>query len=462
MRRRMAADQLGQHRQLAAGDLDAGRLGAGLQAPARSRASALGVGLLDGEVVEQRDRLGADADDVVDVHRDAVDADGLEPAGLLGDDELRADAVGRQRDAEVGRHRAARRRSGPGSGTTRDGRPGSIVRSTSTSAPTRAVGRRGVDAGGGVGVAHRAPIAAGRRRTHRARERDAVGRERPAASGRARPRTSARRAERRRERRGRAGGERRGAAAAAGRAGPAATPFSTVAPAITGSARAARARSRRRGRSRAAARRRASCPLRDTPGTSARACASAEPSASASPASSRARALAPARGRPAPARPRRRPAPAASDRGPPRPLLDRPLEGEPGDGRRHEGAGAAARAGGGRAAAAPRPPRGAARRAAPAAVPACSATSKRLAQLAVELGVGPAQQPAGRAPSGRRTRRAAARRARAAARARRRGGAGARQRSAHRARARLAGAARAGRGARRGRRSPTTISATTA
>ena len=81
----------------------------GISTPAASRADLqalrdprerVRVGLLDGEVVEQRDRLGADADDVVDVHRDAVDADRLEPVGLLGDDELRADAVGRQRDAE--------------------------------------------------------------------------------------------------------------------------------------------------------------------------------------------------------------------------------------------------------------------------------------------------------------------------------------------------------------------------
>ena len=58
------------------------------------------VGLLDGEVVDHRDRLGADADEVVDVHRDAVDADRLEPAGLLGDDDLRADAVGCDCDPE--------------------------------------------------------------------------------------------------------------------------------------------------------------------------------------------------------------------------------------------------------------------------------------------------------------------------------------------------------------------------
>ena len=40
-----------------------------------------GVGALDGDVVEHRDRLRADADDVVDVHRDAVDADRVEPSG---------------------------------------------------------------------------------------------------------------------------------------------------------------------------------------------------------------------------------------------------------------------------------------------------------------------------------------------------------------------------------------------
>ena len=51
------------------------------------------VGLLYGQVIEHRDRLSADADDVVDVHRDAVDTDRFEPVGLLGKDELRTDAV---------------------------------------------------------------------------------------------------------------------------------------------------------------------------------------------------------------------------------------------------------------------------------------------------------------------------------------------------------------------------------
>ena len=60
-RRGVAADQLGQLGQLAAGDLDAGLLGAGLQAE-RDVAQHVGLGALDGEVVEQRQRLGADAD----------------------------------------------------------------------------------------------------------------------------------------------------------------------------------------------------------------------------------------------------------------------------------------------------------------------------------------------------------------------------------------------------------------
>ena len=98
----MAPDQLGDHRQLAARDLDPGVLGAALE-PDGDLLERRGVDPLDREVVEHRDRLGAHADDVVDVHRDAVDPDGAQAAGLLGEDELGADAVRRQRDAEVGR-----------------------------------------------------------------------------------------------------------------------------------------------------------------------------------------------------------------------------------------------------------------------------------------------------------------------------------------------------------------------
>ena len=56
------------------------------------------VGALDRDVVEHRQRLGADADHVVDVHRHAVDPDRVEAPELLGDQQLGADAVGRERD----------------------------------------------------------------------------------------------------------------------------------------------------------------------------------------------------------------------------------------------------------------------------------------------------------------------------------------------------------------------------
>ena len=53
-----------------------------------------GSSLPDRDVVEEEQRLGALADDVVDAHRDEVDADGVEAAGGLGDERLGADAVG--------------------------------------------------------------------------------------------------------------------------------------------------------------------------------------------------------------------------------------------------------------------------------------------------------------------------------------------------------------------------------
>ena len=72
----VAADQLGQHRELAARDLHLGLLGAFLEADG-DRAQHGRVGLLDRDVVDEGDRIGADADQVVDVHRDAVDPDGV-------------------------------------------------------------------------------------------------------------------------------------------------------------------------------------------------------------------------------------------------------------------------------------------------------------------------------------------------------------------------------------------------
>ena len=54
----------------------------------------VGVELADRDVVEEEQRLGALAHEVVDAHGHEVDADGVEPAGGLGDQRLGADAVG--------------------------------------------------------------------------------------------------------------------------------------------------------------------------------------------------------------------------------------------------------------------------------------------------------------------------------------------------------------------------------
>ena len=51
------------------------------------------VELAGGEIVEEEQRLGALHDDVVDAHRDEVDADRVENAALDRDLDLGADAV---------------------------------------------------------------------------------------------------------------------------------------------------------------------------------------------------------------------------------------------------------------------------------------------------------------------------------------------------------------------------------
>jgi hypothetical protein len=147
----VTADQLGHHRELAPRYLDAGTLRSCLQA-ATDRLEDRRVGLLDRYVVHEGDRRGADADEVVDIHRHAVDPDGVEAAHLLGDDELRPHAVGADRDRGLlvegehagvmtGRHDLARRASGVDRRQDRDERRG---------CPR---GLPGVDPGGGIGVA---------------------------------------------------------------------------------------------------------------------------------------------------------------------------------------------------------------------------------------------------------------------------------------------------------------------
>jgi hypothetical protein len=92
-----AGDDVAHLGDLAAGDLDPRQLGSGAK-PGPDLPAHLGIGLAAEDEVQHRDRLGADADQVVHVHRDAVDADGVEPTELLGDDHLGADPVGAERD----------------------------------------------------------------------------------------------------------------------------------------------------------------------------------------------------------------------------------------------------------------------------------------------------------------------------------------------------------------------------
>ena len=108
--------------------------------PTRDLLERRRVGALDGDVVEHRDRLGADADDVVDVHRDAVDADACRAARSA----RRGSASSRRRRSRArARARArprARSRSGRRAAASATGARVSIARSTSTIARDAAVG----------------------------------------------------------------------------------------------------------------------------------------------------------------------------------------------------------------------------------------------------------------------------------------------------------------------------------
>ena len=96
----------GFHRPGVLGHLAADERAAGLPAAVGDALDQLldviGVEPADGDVVEEEQRLGALADEVVDAHRHQVDADRLEPAGALRDERLRADAVGRGHQHRVG------------------------------------------------------------------------------------------------------------------------------------------------------------------------------------------------------------------------------------------------------------------------------------------------------------------------------------------------------------------------
>ena len=95
-----ALDDVADLGDLASRDLDPRLLGAGAETLA-DLAADLGRCLAAEDEVDEGDRLGADADQVVHVHRDQVDADRLEAAELLGDDHLGPHAVGAEGDAPV-------------------------------------------------------------------------------------------------------------------------------------------------------------------------------------------------------------------------------------------------------------------------------------------------------------------------------------------------------------------------
>ena len=95
-----ALDDVLELRRLAARDRDLRHPGALAQAGA-DRIEHGGVGVRDRDVVEQRERLGADADHVVHVHGDTIDADGVVLPHHLGDDGLGADAVGAERKPDA-------------------------------------------------------------------------------------------------------------------------------------------------------------------------------------------------------------------------------------------------------------------------------------------------------------------------------------------------------------------------
>jgi len=98
--RARARDQLADLGDLAARDGDVGLPGPLVKALPDLLQEA-GVGLLDGDVVEHAQRLGPHAQDVVDVHGHAIDADGVVLVQHLGDEQLGSDAVGGKGQAEA-------------------------------------------------------------------------------------------------------------------------------------------------------------------------------------------------------------------------------------------------------------------------------------------------------------------------------------------------------------------------
>ena len=384
----------------------------------------LGVGAVDGEVVHHRQRLGADADDVVHVHRHAVDPDRVPAPELLGDQQLGAHAVGGDGDpravvqpddvrvvaagehltalsasrAQGGRPAPPRRRRRPSGSPRRGRRRRSSVLAGSRARwhrrhplargrrPRRPRPPRGPLAGsvarfrrrwsppsgpaGGDGAARAAPAPAppgrhGRPRTARGRR----CRARPGGSAPARPGSRRTRSPCRRRRRG-AG--QRGRPRLRSR-----WPFRAAAATITGRAtvresmlacsrvKPAPARDRQRG------------PVARDPGHQRGGLGQSQRQAVCAPRPGRARGSA-AGGRRAPSRRRPRSGPSAVGSGPPRRRSICRSSRQPDRGRRQEGEGQHLGLAAVEGVAAPRRSRAAGPTSSASAAPTCSATSKLL------------------------------------------------------------------------------------
>ena len=115
------------HLRRLAADQRAARVAAGLRDAFQHRLGDPGFEFARREIIEKKQRLSALNDEIVDAHRDEVDADRVVPAGGLRDLELGADAVGGRDQDRIGETRRleveqraeaaeARRRAGAGGG----------------------------------------------------------------------------------------------------------------------------------------------------------------------------------------------------------------------------------------------------------------------------------------------------------------------------------------------------------
>ena len=148
------------------GGLAADQRAAGIATAGRHRTDQLrdplGHDPADRDVIEERERLRAAADDVVGAHRDEVDADRVEAPERGGDRRLRADAVGRRHEQRLAVARRDPDRAAEATETADDLPPMGRL----DGAPHQVDGalpRRDVDAGRPIGVAARRAPRSGHR-----------------------------------------------------------------------------------------------------------------------------------------------------------------------------------------------------------------------------------------------------------------------------------------------------------